>query len=413
MTDKHLLNRRRLLQLTVASGLATAAGPLLTPTAHVADCPPVVTDLGPGVIQFGSKSAVQVGDTIYIGSRNLEPTYVAAFHLPTRKVTALAEIPDGRSIQGIDADSQYLYFAIENPAAKAGTVYRWKLDAPQEPAEVLGRAGNVTLWTVSVAPDGVAYFGGKEEPPALWQYDPATDAITSLGSPEPAATAGGSGPSHIAIMDLGNPATSTVVENPGVTTKAMLVHGDDLYFVAGANDVRVLSLTTKLLTKLEVAGPDFGEVWGMGWFEDKLQVVSAYGFVAHVDVASRTASTTDLIEAGAPAQPQLGMSITVGGGFVYVAANGVPARHSLGTGAVLNLAVPGEAKDAHLAKGMLYMAQYSGLGLYGYNPASAALPAQRRILRDRPRDSGHHPLTADERGRLYTLRDRNLIRIDT
>ena len=150
----------------------------------------MVTDLGPGVVQFGSKSAVQVGDTLYIGSRNIEPTYVAAFHIPSRKIVATTAIPNGRSIQGIEAgaDGRYLYFAIENPGGVENTVFRWDLSDTSKPAEPLGRAADVTIWNMSVTPDGYAYFGGKEAPPQLWQYNPNDGVISAVGSPEPSAT---------------------------------------------------------------------------------------------------------------------------------------------------------------------------------------------------------------------------------
>lgn len=445
MAANTLLSRRQIMQFGALGGLgllAAGASPAWSATRDGA----LITDLGPGVVQFGSKSAVQIGDIMYVGSRNIEPTYAIAFDLNTRKVIGQAAVPGGRSIQGIDGadEDRWLYFAIENGTAEH-SVFRWDRSNPQSEPEPLGRAGTVIIWTLSVSPDGVAYFAGRENGPNLWSYDPAVGAVQKLGTPEPTATgvrtvlatdttvyfgsgtvldggagtakavlsaydrasgrftdilpaelaqdanirdlrlAGdrlvvgttkGAGTCHIAVLDLADPSSYRVVETPGVTTKAMFVHEETVFFVSQANSVQMLDLSTMQIRRLEVPGVDFGEVWGMGWHDGGLQVVSAYGFIAHVDVAARTATLTDLIEAGAPAEAQLAMSVTAGGGFVYVSANSALARHRLDSGAVQNLAVPGEAKDAEYVDGLLYMGQYSALGLYGYDPASDALPQQ-------------------------------------
>lgn len=449
MSEGFTTTRRRALQLGAVGGVAALASGALTtvPAWGRPGAEPVIKNFGPGVVQFGSKSALQVGDTIYIGSRNIEPTYVAAFHLPTRTVVATAEIPDGRSIQGMDVtdDGQHLYFAIENPAKGLDTVYRWDLTDTDQPAEPLGRAGDVTIWNMSLTPDGYAYFGGKEEPPHLWQYDPTDGSITAVGTPEETATGvrsvlatettvfvgsgtvmsgsdetssavlaaydratgemtqilppelgedetvrslalagdslivgtyGGGVPSKIAVLDVNDPSSYRWTEVDGVTTKALLVNEDDLFLSTEANTLRRISLSTLEVTPIEVDGLDFGEVWGMGWQDGLLHVVSAYGFVAHVDVAAGTAELTGLIDAGAPSEPQLAMSVTVGDGFAYVAANGLNARHSIADGEVENLIAPGETKHGLVAGGIFYMAQYSGLGLYGYDPSSEELPRQ-------------------------------------
>ncbi|UNK71387.1 PQQ-binding-like beta-propeller repeat protein [Microbacterium sp. H1-D42] len=451
MNENLTLTRRRVLQLGSIGAVAVVCGVGMTEAASASVSHsafgPAVESLGAGVVQFGSKSAVQVGDTIYIGSRNIEPTYVAAFHIPTRRIIATAAIPNGRSIQGMDgsADGKWLYFAIESPAGDQDTVYRWDLTDRSLPAEPLGRAADVTIWNMSVAPDGFAYFGGKEAPPTVWQYSPADGQITSIGTPEATATGirtvlatdetvyigsgtvlngsettsnavlaaydratgemrqilppeladdetvrslalhddklvvgtyGGSVPSKLAVISTVDPTSYRVLETAAVTTRAPFVHDGDLYFSAGANDVRIVSLDTLEMTSLEIEGVDFGEVWGMGWLDGRLHVVSAYGFVAHVDVAGRTAELTGLIDAGAPAEPQLAMSVTAGGGYAYVAGTGSLARHSLDDHTVLNLIAAGETKHGEVVDGRLYMGQYAGLGLFGYDPATGRLPAQ-------------------------------------
>ncbi|MFW0773061.1 PQQ-binding-like beta-propeller repeat protein [Paenarthrobacter nitroguajacolicus] len=448
------LSRRNLLQFSVVAGLATTGLSVMELSgpspANAAPTSPRVTDLGPGVVQFGSKSAYQFGDMIYIGSGNLEPMYVIAYHVPSRRVTGQTQAPDGRSTQALCADptGRYLYFGTENAAGNLPTLYRWDLENPTSPAEALGRAGEVRVWALDVAPDGMVFFGGREPGGNLWQFDPASGLITPLGIPVPTATGaraiaatathvyfgtgntlgggqaskaalaaynratgtftsilppelagddtvrelrldgdrlivgtvGGASASHVAVIDVANPSSYKVASHDGVTTKAMHVHEDRLYFMAQAGDARVCDLATMEVSPLLTNDVDLGEVWGMGWSDNRLNAVSAYGFVAAIDPTSGTTERTDLISAGAPSEAQLAMSVTAGGGYAYVAANGAIARHSLTGKEVINLVAPGETKDAAWANGKLWMGQYSGLGLWGYDPGKDADPAQMAPL---------------------------------
>lgn len=450
MSNTPHLSRRHLLQLGTTGVLAAASAGLpvspvqASPRPHAKE-----TDLGPGVVQFGSKSAYQFEDTIYIGSRNLEPMYVLAYHIPSATVTGRTSVADGRSTQAMAADptGRYLYFGTENAAGGVPTLYRWDLKNPAAPAEALGRAGDVRIWALHVAPDGVVYFGGREPGGNLWQFDPSTREVNALGIAEPTATgaraiaatdttvyfgagntlgggqaskavlsaydrssgrftsilppelaeddtvrelrihrdrlivgtANASG-SHIAVIDTNDPTSYRVVRHEGITSKAMLAHDDDLYFLVGAGQVRVCSLKTMAVNPIVIDDLDIGEVWGMAYAEERLHAVSAYGFVAHIDLSGRTATRTDLIAAGAPSEPQLAMNVTAGGGYAYVSGNGAVARHSLQTGEVVNLVAPGETKDATWADQQLWMGQYSGLGLWAYDPARKADPAQAAPL---------------------------------
>ncbi|GAA1823784.1 hypothetical protein [Agromyces salentinus] len=443
------ISRRTLLQAGGAGALAVMATAAFAEPASAARGPAVtVTDLGPGVVQFGSKSAYQFGDTLYIGSRNLEPMYVIAYHVPSATVTGYTTIPEGRSTQAICADptGRYLYIGTENEVNTA-TLFRWDLQQGDVEAEALGRAGDVRVWALDVAPDGVVFFGGREPGGNLWSYDPAVGEVVALGIAEPTATgaraivatestvyfgagntlgggtsskavlsaydrasgtftsilppeladddtvrelrladgrlvvttANASG-SSIAVLDVADPTSYRVATHDGITTKATLVHGDDIYFLAKAGDLRVCSIETMQIRPVAIDGLDLGEVWGLGWIDDRLHAVSAYGFVAHLDVAAGSFETTGLIDAGAPPEAQLAMSVTAGGGSAYVAANGVLGRHVLDTGAVHNIIAPGETKDAAWSANRLWMAQYSGLGLWSYDPVgdvrrqAAALP---------------------------------------
>lgn len=119
--------------------------------------------------------------------------------------------------------------------------------------------------------------------------------------------------------------------------------------------------------------------------------VSGYGFVAEWDPTTGAVVTTDLVEAGAPADPQAVMGIAAGGGFAYVGGNGTIARHALGeVRETAYLRLPGEAKDAEVLDGVLYTGQYSGQGIWRYDPRSgqpAAKVAAFPAWQNRPLDT--------------------------
>lgn len=198
MTDSSSLSRRRLLQAGSAFGLAMAAGPLLAAPADAATGAPAtttVTDLGPGLVQFSLMSGLLVGDTVYIGSRNVYPSAVIGFHLPSRKVVSHTELDAGPepSVQALAADptGRYLYIGVILKADQGKpNLYRWDLTTPDKPAVAVGRTEDRDIRDLAVAPDGTVYaVGGMPgAAPILWEYDPATGAVTDLGAPDPNAT---------------------------------------------------------------------------------------------------------------------------------------------------------------------------------------------------------------------------------
>lgn len=140
MTDSSSLSRRRLLQAGGALGLAATAGSLFATQAHAADSAEpttVVTDLGPGLVQFSLMSGLLVGDTVYIGSRNLNSPSVIGFHLPSRKVVSRTTFDAGPepSIQALAADptGRYLYigFLVKSDQGKPN-LFRWDLTTPDK-----------------------------------------------------------------------------------------------------------------------------------------------------------------------------------------------------------------------------------------------------------------------------------------
>ncbi|MCD2443055.1 PQQ-binding-like beta-propeller repeat protein [Agromyces sp. SYSU K20354] len=197
------LSRRHLLQLGAAGGLALAAS-AATPAhasgasfgaAAAAQAPTVsVTDLGPAVTAFTHAGATLVGDTVYVASRNIDPMRVVGYHIPTGKVTSVTNGP-GISTQLLvpDAAGRYLYSAIRqyNTAPGPGLI-RLDLSQPGAPKEDLHDIPALDPYGLTVTPDGVVYFGGREMSadlrPRLRRYDPATGRLDEVAIPDPRAT---------------------------------------------------------------------------------------------------------------------------------------------------------------------------------------------------------------------------------
>jgi hypothetical protein len=197
MTDARL-SRRTLLHAGGAIGIATALGSAMGGTAFAANgaggAPETtITDLGPALVQFSLMSSVLVGDVVYIGSRNILPARVVAFHLPTRTVIGRTDLTTGHSIQAMVADpaGRYLYLGVlQKGGGPQPNLHRWDLSTLDRPAEPIGRIADRDVRDMAVAPDGMVFAlgGGSPTAPALWQYDPGTGQVTSLGVPDPSAT---------------------------------------------------------------------------------------------------------------------------------------------------------------------------------------------------------------------------------
>ncbi|MFI2566531.1 PQQ-binding-like beta-propeller repeat protein [Paenarthrobacter sp. NPDC018779] len=441
------ISRRLVLQAGGAASLAAVLGLAAGHPASAAarDNPggkaTEVLDLGPAVVQFSLMSGLLVGDTLYIGSRNLDPVRIIAFHVPSGKVTGQTELSNGHSIQTLaaDASGRYLYAGVlQKDAGTKPNLFRWDLSRLSTKATALGNIGDRDVRDISVAPNGRVYAvgGGSPTAPALWEYDPSTGQIASLGIPDPGATlaravaatdatiffgagstlnggggasraclfaydraaksftnvtpkemlvdpsirdlgivgdrvivssAGGVENTKIAALTVDNPASYVVATSEGKTAKNFAELGGKVYF---ANETGLLSYSpgTNAISTLPYQGPSLGEIWGVDARDGKLLVTSGYGFVAEIDPVSGSATTTDLGEAGAPSDPQAVMGIAAGAGYVYVGGNGVIARRSLKTGEVTNMTAPGEAKDAVVVNGVLFTGQYSGQGIWSYDP---------------------------------------------
>ncbi|PVD08857.1 hypothetical protein [Streptomyces sp. CS147] len=455
--NQHQPGRRTVLRAGGLAGLAAAAGLTPNPAAAApAPRPPRIVDLGPAVSQFSLMSAVLVGDTVHIGSRNIEPVQIISVHLPTRKVVARTELTNGHSIQALAADDsgRYLYAGIlQKASGDRPNLFRWDLRTPDEPAEPLGFIGDRDVRALAVAPDGVVYAvgGGSGGAPALWEYDPATGGISNVGTPDPrvtlaravaatrthaffgagttfngggdtsraalyaydrsagtftsiappemlrdpsirdlavlgdrlaVSTAGSTEDAKVALMDLKDLSSYRIATSIGKVAKSFTVIGDTVHY---ANESGLLAYLPSANTVTSVAydGPRLGEIWGVDSRAGKAVVTSAFGFVAEIDPARRTAAVIDLGSAGAPMAPQTVMGIAAGGGHVYVGGNATLARHTPGRDTVVKLRVPGEAKDAVVVDGVLYTGQYNSEGIWRHDPRTgktgqvAAFPSEQ------------------------------------
>lgn len=192
------ISRRALLQAGGAAGLAAAMGMATSGPAAATGTPPAagttdIIDLGPAVVQFSLMSSLLVGDIVYIGSRNLDPVRIIAFHVPSGRVVGETVLDTGYSIQALAADStgRYLYAGVlQNAVGTLPNLYRWDLASLSTKATPIGRIGDRDVRDLSVAPNGRLYAvgGGSATKPALWEYDPATGQVLSLGIPDTGAT---------------------------------------------------------------------------------------------------------------------------------------------------------------------------------------------------------------------------------
>ncbi|MFF9082349.1 hypothetical protein ACF1BR_22005 [Streptomyces rubiginosohelvolus] len=448
--------RRTVLRAGGLAGLAAAAGLAPNPAAAApAPRPPRIVDLGPAVSQFSLMSAVLTGDTVHIGSRNIEPVQIISVHLPTRKVVARTELTNGHSIQALAADDsgRYLYAGIlQKASGDRPNLFRWDLRTPDEPAEPLGSIGDRDVRALTVAPDGVVYaVGGSSGAPALWEYDPTTGGVSNVGTPDPKATlaravaatrthaffgagttfngggdtsraalyaydrsagtftsiappemlrdpsirdlavlgdrlavstAGSTEDAKVALMDLKDLSSYRIATSIGKVAKSFTMIGDTVHY---ANESGLLAYlpSTNTVTPVAYDGPRLGEIWGVDSRAGKAVVTSAFGFVAEIDPARRTAAVIDLGSAGAPMAPQTVMGIAAGGGHVYVGGNATIARHTPGRDTVVKLRAPGEAKDAVVVDGILYTGQYNSEGIWRHDPRTgrtgqvAAFPSEQ------------------------------------
>ncbi|MGN7861729.1 hypothetical protein ACTJI8_14205 [Microbacterium sp. 22303] len=300
-----------------------------------------------------------------------------------RDVRDLAVAPDGT------------LFAVGGGSAGAPAL--WQFDPASGTVTNLGvPAPTATLARAVAATDAFVYFGagsslgggGSASRAALYAYDRAQRTFSDItpaamiGDPSMrdlaisgdrllASTAGAADPTKLATISLADHSVTALVASIGKTAKCFTTIGDQVYC---ANETGVIAWTpsTGALSQLDLGSLDLGEIWGLDAQGDDLVAVSGYGFVAEIAASGALVAATDLGEAGAPASAQTCMGIAVGAGFAYVGGNGGVARHDLSAGTVENLRIPGESKDGDVVDGVLYVGQYSGQGIWSYDPRTGA-----------------------------------------
>ncbi|MFE4423406.1 hypothetical protein [Streptomyces sp. NPDC056817] len=380
------------------------------------------------------------------------------YHVPTRRVVSRTDLGPGQFVQALAADNmgRYLYAGIVyNGDTDQPNLFRWDLADTSQPAHAIGRAEQLDVRALAVAPDGKVYAVGMQTRPGLWEYDPATGQVVRIATPDPGATqargvaatadtvfyasgsnlSGGDGasraglyaidrqthtvasilppelamdpsardvaifgeyifvgtegadqPAKVAAIRLDDYRSYRAAVTAGKSAKCYVRIGDDVYFMAEV--LQKFSLVTGELKTLPV-GEGIGEVWGMAQVGNALVIVSAAGHVAEYDLATGKVTAQDLVAAGAPADAQLGMAVAAAGGHAYVAGNGAIAHHNLATGAVTNLAAPGEAKDMEIIGGVLHTGQYNSQGIWRFSPSSGQPPHQAvrlPVAQNRPQD---------------------------
>ena len=135
-------------------------------------------------------SSVLVGDVVYIGSRNVEPVQIVAYHVPTGKVVGQTELATGHTIQTMAADAaaRYLYAGVlQKSTGPQPNLYRWDLATLSSPATPSGASGTATCATSAWPRTDAStrWAGAARTAPALWEYNPATAWSATWACPTP------------------------------------------------------------------------------------------------------------------------------------------------------------------------------------------------------------------------------------
>ncbi len=139
------------------------------------------TTLGPAACNFSGHHNLVVGDTYYIGSRDLDPARLVAFHLPSRRVTAQRDFPGYRHVSALVEHGDTLYAAVQRDR-KHSTLFGWHL--PTGRTEPVAEIGGITVWALKVGDDRRMYLVGQEDTLSLNAIDLDTGTVTVVATPD-------------------------------------------------------------------------------------------------------------------------------------------------------------------------------------------------------------------------------------
>ncbi|MFE6995586.1 PQQ-binding-like beta-propeller repeat protein [Microbacterium sp. NPDC057659] len=338
-------------------------------------------------------------NALYIGvlqkSEGTKPNlYRWDLSTPGAPAVPIGRIGD-RDVRDVAVASDGALFAVGGGSATAPALWQWNPVTGAVTSLGIPDA-TATLARAVAATDTHAYFGagstlgggGATSRASLYAYDrtrggftditpsrmladPSIRELAVLNGELVVSTAGAAEPTKLAVLSTEDHSARAVTTSIGKTAKNFTAVGDTIYC---ANETGVLAWdpASGALAQLDLGPLDLGEIWGLDARGQHLVAASGYGFLGEITAAGATVQTIDLSAAGAPVSAQTCMGVAAGGGFAYVGGNGGIARHDLTTGEVVNLLLPGEAKDAEVLDGVLYTGQYSGQGIWRYDPRSGA-----------------------------------------
>ncbi|WP_194922610.1 PQQ-like beta-propeller repeat protein [Catenulispora pinisilvae] len=344
-------------------------------------------------------AADPTGRYLYAGTLSKTPTDPANLFRwdltnPGAPAVALGEIGD-RDVRAVATAPDDTLYAVGGGSDTAPALWQYdpasgaisNLGIP-DPGATLAKCVAATDTTVFFGAGSLLAGGNGASKASLFAYDRASKKFTSIVPRELAGDpslrdlavigdllaigtsgSGGPGTAHFAAMDLDDYSSYTVLASNGLTVKKFAAVASDIYYSTDLG-LQAYSTTAKTLTTIGLNGLDLGEIWGVDAYAGKVEVTSAYGFVAEIAPQTGAATVTDLGSAGAPTDPQLCMGVAAGGGYAYIGGTGSIARHSLKDGTVVDLQFPGEAKHAVVLDGVLYTSQYDSEGIWRYDPAS-------------------------------------------
>ncbi|GAA1708472.1 hypothetical protein GCM10009809_00900 [Isoptericola hypogeus] len=295
--------------------------------------------------------AVTPDDVVYFGGRellaaDLRPR-LRRYDPATRRVEDVA-IPDPHAtmIRALAATDTEVYIgtgSVLNSLPTSSKAGLWVMD-------------RATSTVRSILPPE---FAGGIEVRDLIVLDDDTLCVMGI-TPQGAA---------LAFIDRADPSSYTIAPVGRSGSGKNLTHADGkVYFLLGG--INEYTRSTGTFRALSPTDIDLGELWGLFARDGKVWTVSAFALAVAVDLATAEATTYDLIEAGAPTDPLLAMSVAAGAGGVYVGGTNVVARHDVRSGTVQRLYAASEAKDIDVVDGVAYFGQYSNVGILAHDPAA-------------------------------------------